>query len=88
MSKRIIWVWESEWDGLVLFHGNPNPDCPPYHASDVSGWLRGKDIVWGHTKWELENKFDKTAWRRRFPQYKVKPRKVTIEIKPYVKKAR
>ena len=87
MSKRVIWVWVCEKNGDVLFHGNLNPGCPPYHMGDISNLLMGENIVWGYAKWELENEFCKKAWRQKFPTIKIKPKKIVIGFEPY-KKAR
>lgn len=85
MSKRVIWVLMCEKDGCVLFHGNLNPDCPPYHLGDISDLLMGNQLVWGHSKWEVEKQFDKKKWRRKFPIFKIKAKKIVIGYEPYEK---
>ena len=88
MNKRIIWVLMEESTGLVLFHGNPNPECPPYHVGDISNLLYGKLIVWGHTKYEVERQFNSNEWRWSFPKYpyKIKAKKIVIGCEPYKKR--
>lgn len=84
MSKRVIWVLMED-NGCVLFHGNPNPNCPPYHGGEISSLLYGERLVWGYKKWEVEKQFDKKAWKKRFPLCKIKAKRITIGYEPYKK---
>ena len=90
MDERTIWVWFCEYPMGFLFEGNPNPECPPFHSGDISNLLMGKKLVWGHTRWELENRtgFSKSEWKRKFPKYKILPKKVKFEIYPFVKETK
>lgn len=85
MSKRIIWVLMNEKDGYVLFHGNPNPKCPPYQLGGIESLLYGKRLVWGYRKYEVERQFNRKEWRKKFPLYKIKAKKIVIRYEPYEK---
>lgn len=79
-DKRTIWVWHcNSFNGRYLFAGNLNPGIPPYHYGDLSNILEGEQLVWAYTRRGLTD-IAISLWNKRFPQYKVKPMKIEIEI--------
>lgn len=84
MMKRSIWVWYCEsTHGGFLFRGNPNPKIPAYHLGDVGNLICGEVLVCAETKSALELEFDVAEWNMRFPQFRVKPKSVMVEMRPY-----
>ena len=79
-DKRTIWVWHcNSFNGRYLFAGNPNADIPPYHFGDISNVLDGERLVWSYTRSGLKD-IAISLWNKRFPEYRVKPMKIEIEI--------
>lgn len=84
MMKRSIWVWYCDrTHGGFLFRGNPNPKTPTYHLGDVGNLICGEVLVFAETRRELELEFNVAEWNVRFPQYRVKPKSIMVEIRPY-----
>lgn len=82
--KRSIWVWHCDKpQGGFLFRGNPNPKTPAYHLGDIEDLIFGGVLVFADTRRALELEFDIAEWNVCFPQYRVKPRSVMVEIRPY-----
>ena len=69
--------------GGYLFHRNPNPGYGPYHLGRIENLLDGETLVQGRTRRELEMDMGIAAWNADHPWYKVSPRRVMLEIRPY-----
>ena len=85
-SKYAVWVWYCDLpQGGYLFRGNPNPPSktPPYHLNSVFGLVHGEQIVWAETRKTLEAELGVDEWNMKFPQFRVKPKSVLIDIRPY-----
>ena len=86
MNRKSIWVWYSDApQGGYLFRGNPNLDCPPYHTGDVCHMIFGYEIVCAETRKALEMEVGIAEWQLKFPKFKVKAKRIVVEIRPYGK---
>lgn len=84
MMKRSIWVWHCDRpQGGFLFRGNPNPKIPAYHLGNIENLIWGEDLAFAETRRELELEFGVAEWNIHFPQFRVKPKSVMVEIRPY-----
>lgn len=87
--KRSIWVWYcDQTHGGFLFRGNPNPqeNTPPYHLGGICNLVNGETIVYAGTLAALKMESGITEWNIRFPQFRVKPKSIMVEIRPYYKR--
>jgi hypothetical protein len=48
----------------------------------VENLICGEVLVFAETRSALELEFDVAEWNMRFPQYRVKPKSVMIEMRP------
>lgn len=81
-QKMSVWAWHCDtWYGEFLFHGNPNHGLPPFHLGGIVNISCGENLIWEHTRKELEMNVDVLWWNQRFPDHRVKPQLVTIEIR-------
>ena len=88
-DKRSIWTWYCDSpQGGFLFRGNPNPPdrTPPYHLGGIRNLINGEVLVCAETVAALKLEFGVDEWNLRFPQFRVKPKSVMIEIRPYYAK--
>lgn len=84
-EKYAIWVLATE-DGSFLFHGNPNPNFPPYHIGGLHEMVNGQALVYEHTKngilidgvGKLFNISERVSKR-----HHVRPRRVMLEVRDY-----
>ena len=87
MNKQSLWVWYSDAPhGGYLFQGNPNREYPSFHLGRIDNIINGERLVCAGTKKVLEMDFRVAEWNHRFPQFKVKPVSVMVEIRPYYKR--
>lgn len=87
VSKRSLWVWYSDAPhGGYLFEGNPNRVCPPFHLGRIDNIINGERLVCANTRKALEMNFEVAVWDNKFPQFKIKPVSVMVEIRPYYKR--
>lgn len=86
-DKMSIWAWHSDaTHGGYLFHGNPNPDTPPLHFGGIINIVHGERLVSAETRKALEMDTGIIWWNEHFPQFRVKPKSVMLEIRPYYKR--
>lgn len=90
-NKRSLWVLEHT-PGKWLFEHNPNsdakPDIPPYHFGELYELARGHGLVHGETHHQLDLTGAQALWNLRFPQFKVKPRKIVLSWHYYNRPAK
>ena len=83
-DKLTIWVWHCNApQGGFLYKGNPNRGLPNYHLGGITNLICGEHLVWDYTRKALEMDVDILWWNERFPAYKVKPKQIMVEIRPY-----
>ena len=83
-EKMAIWVWHCDsTHGGFLFIGNPNMGLPQFHLGGILNMLCGERIVWEPTRKALEMNADILFWNERFPDHKVKPKQIMVDMKPY-----
>ena len=85
VEQLTIWAWYSDAPhGGYLFHGNPNPDMPPYHLGGLENLVCGEWLVWEHTRHALEMDLRIEEWNHhpRTMTMKVRPKLITIELRP------
>lgn len=88
-QKLSIWVLYSDAPhGGYLFKGNPNRGVPPYHLGGIENLLCGEHLVWSYTRKVIENEAGIMWWNERFPQQRVKPKSIMVEMRPYYKRAK
>jgi len=81
-QKMSVWAWRCDvWDGEYLFGGNPNHNLPPFHLGGIINILYGENLIWEPTRKRLEMNADVTWWNHLFPNYRVNPQLVTIEMR-------
>lgn len=88
IDKTTILVWHCDKPKGrcgYLFHGNPNKGLPPYHFGGIGNLMFGECIVYGLTRCGLMVCNPMREWNRKFPQFRVKPRRITIEMRPCAK---
>lgn len=85
-DKITIWVWFCDKpQGGYLFHGNPDGDMPQYHMGDISDLMNAEDLVCSDTRFWLTKCDPMHRWNKQFPQSRVKPRRITVEMRPCAK---
>lgn len=83
MCKMSVWAWHCDApQGGYLFRGNPNRGLPPFHFGSIENILGGEHLLWEHTRKALEMDVRILEWNARFPEHRVKPRLITIEMRP------
>lgn len=83
MCKMSVWAWHCDAPhGGYLFHGNPNPGLPPFHLGGIEDILCGRHLVREYTRKVLEMDVRILEWNKRFPHLRVRPKLVTIEMRP------
>ncbi len=83
-QKQSIWVLYSDAPhGGYLFHGNPNLELPPYHLGGILNVLYGEKLVWAYSRKMLEMEMGVMLWNERVPDFRVKPKSVMVEMRPY-----
>lgn len=89
MNKRSLWAWYSDAPhGGYLFNGNPNLGYPPFHMGGIENIINGECLVCANTRKALVMDFGVVEWNRRFPQFRVKPVSIMVEIRPYYKRTK
>ncbi len=82
MAKFAVWTWYSDApQGGFLFSGNPNREMPPFHLGGVEELLRGGRLVWEFTRSMLKMDVRVLEWNERFPEMRVKPKLIVIEMR-------
>lgn len=82
ICKMSVWAWYCDKpQGGYLFHGNPNYGLPPFHLGGIGSILRGERLVWEHNRKTLEMDARILEWNEWFPNYRVKPKLITIEMR-------
>ena len=90
-DKISVWAWRTDAPhGGFLFHGNPNPPdkTPPYHLNGVLGFLNGERLVWATTRKTLEMDIEVERWNLAFPQFRIKPVCIMVDIRKYYRHKR
>ena len=84
LNNRTIWVYEYKPDQW-LYRDNPNaavrPDVPPLHLGGLYELARGHELIHGETRKGLEMEMVAQEWNLRFPQFKVKPKRIVLSWK-------
>ena len=91
MMKRSIWaLYCDKPHGGYLFHGNPNPPdrVPQFHLGSVENLICGESLVCAKNRKTLEMDMRIIEWNSHFPMFRVKPKSIMLEIRPYYKKER
>lgn len=75
-----VWAWYCDKpQGGFLFHGNPNPQIPPYHCGGIYHMIRER-MVYAVTRITLIKCYPMKEWNRIFPKCRVKPVRVTVTM--------
>ena len=83
MYKMSVWAWYCDAPhGGYLFHGNPNVGTPPFHLGGIENIVCGEQLVWEHRRGTLEMNISVLSWNEQFPKFRVKPKLITIEMRP------
>lgn len=83
MQKMSVWAWHCDAPQCgYLFHGNPNCEMPSYHFGSLENLICGEWLVWERTRKALEMDTRILEWNEWFPGYRVKPKLITIEMRP------
>ena len=83
ICKMSVWAWHCDApQGGYLFYGNPNRGLPSFHFGGIENILRGEHLVWEYTRKTLEMDARILEWNEWFPSHRVKPKLITIEMRP------
>ena len=83
MCKMSVWAWHCDSpQGGYLFYSNPNRGLPPFHFGGIENIMCGEHLIWEYTRKVLEMDARILEWNECFPGYRVKPKLITIEMRP------
>lgn len=83
MCKMSVWAWHCNApQGGYLFYGNTHRGLPPFHFGGIENIMCGEHLVSEHTRKMLEKDAYILQWNAWFPGYRVKPKLITIEMRP------
>lgn len=88
MMKRSVWaLYCDKPHGGYLFHAGTNPHngVPHFHLGSVENLICGETLVCAENRKTIEMDMRIIEWNSRFPDFKVKPRSIMLEIRPYYK---